>query len=180
MSRPQEVTFEDALAVIVILPSLAPRPTTTNICALEIDLVDKLTIIPSKQSFKFGYSGKVEADVVYALKLNIPLVNLQNPGPHVTLADNLTNTQITNIQEEYKSRKMVCDSQSNVNIAIIAVLNLAVPRTYLWAVAGAVGTRNNRFTDDPKVILQGLQDNYGQMTPVEKKMEADWSAAWNL
>ena len=36
------------------------------------------------------------------------------------------------------------------------------------------------FTDDPKVILQGLQDNYWQMTPVEKtKMEADWSAAWN-
>ena len=46
--------------------------------------------------------------------------------------------------------------------------------------AGAVGTRNYIFTDDPKVILQGLQDNYGQMTPTEKtKMEADWSAAWN-
>ena len=45
--------------------------------------------------------------------------------------------------------------------------------------AGSVGKRNYRFTDDPKLILQGLQDNYGQMTPAEKtKMEADWSAAW--
>ena len=82
-----------------------------------------------------------------------------NPGPHVTLTDNLTKTQITNIEEEYKARKMVWDSQSNVNRAIIAGLNLAVPRTYQRAVAGVVGTRNYIFTDDPKVILQGLQDN---------------------
>ena len=50
-----EVTFEDALAVIGTLPSLEPRPTSTNIRALEIDLVDKLTMIPSTQSVNFGY-----------------------------------------------------------------------------------------------------------------------------
>ena len=76
---------------------------------------------------------------------------------------------------------MVWDSQSNVNRSIISGLNISVPRTYRRAVAGAVGTRNYRFTDDPKVILQGLQDKYGQMTPAEKtKIEANWSAAWNL
>ena len=125
-----EVTFEDALAMIGTLPSLEPRPTATNIQALEIDLVDKLTMIPSKQSVDFEYSRKVEADVVYALKTNILWVDWQNPGPHVTLTDNLTDTQITNIQEEYKARKMVWDSQSTVNRAIISGLNLAVPRTY--------------------------------------------------
>ena len=175
-----EVTFEDDLEVIGTLPLLAPRPTATNIRALEIDLVDKLTMISSKQSVDFGYSGKVEADVVYALKTNIPWVDWLNPGPHIMLAENLTETQITNIQEEYKARKMVWYSQSNVNRAIIAILNLSVPRTYWRAVAGAVGTRNYIFTDDPKVILQGLQDKYGQMTPTEKtKMEADWRAASN-
>ena len=175
-----EVTFGDALVVIGTLPSLAPRPTATNICALEINLVDKLTMVPSKQSVDFGYSGKVEADVVYAFKTKIPWVDWKNPGPHVTLTDNLTDTQITNIQEEYKARKMVWYRQSNVNRAIIAGLNLAVLRTYLRAVAGFVGTRNYRFTDDPNVILQGLKDNYDQMTPAEKtKVEADWSAVWN-
>ena len=93
-----EVTFEDALAVIGTLPSLALRPTATNIRALEIDLVDKLTMIPSEKSIDFGYSGKVEAEVVYALKSNIPWVEWKNPGPHVTLADILIDTQITNIQ----------------------------------------------------------------------------------
>ena len=96
--------------MIGTLPSLAPRPTATNIRALEIDLVDKLTMIPSEQSVDFGYSGKVEADVVYTLKTNIPWVDWQKLGPHVTLADNLNDTQITNIQEEYKARKMVWDS----------------------------------------------------------------------
>ena len=75
---------------------------------------------------------------------------------------------------------MVWESQSNVNRAMITGLNLAIPRTYHRAVEGDVGTRTYRFTDDPKVILQGLQDNYGQMTPAgETKMVADWSAAWN-
>ena len=75
---------------------------------------------------------------------------------------------------------MVWDSQSNVNRAIIAGLNLIVPRTYRRAVAGSVGTRNYRFTDDPEVIFQGLQENYRQMTPTEKtKKESDWSVAWN-
>ena len=95
-----EVTFEDALSVIGTLPSLAPRPTATNIRVLKIDLVDKLTMIPSEQSVNFGYSGKVEADVVYALKTNIPWLDWQKPGPHVMLTNNLTDTQITNIQEE--------------------------------------------------------------------------------
>ena len=46
------------------------------------------------------------------------------------LADNLTGTKITNIQDEYKARKMVWDSHSNVNRAIITGLNLAAPHTY--------------------------------------------------
>ena len=67
-----EVTFEDALSVIGTLPSLAPRPTSTNIRALKIDLVNKLTMIPSEQYIDFRYAEKVEADVVYALKTSIP------------------------------------------------------------------------------------------------------------
>ena len=75
---------------------------------------------------------------------------------------------------------MVWDSHSKVNRSIIAGLKLAAPRTYQRAGEGAVGTHNYRFMDDPKVILQVLQDSYGQMTPAEKtKMVADWSAAWN-
>ena len=66
-----KLTFKDALKVIGTLPSLSPRPTATNICALEINLVDKLTMIPSEKYVDFGYSWKLEADIVYTVKTNI-------------------------------------------------------------------------------------------------------------
>ena len=66
------VTFADAVAAIGTLPSLAPRPCATNIRALAIDLIDKLTIIPSEQTADLGYSGLAEQDAVYALQINTP------------------------------------------------------------------------------------------------------------
>ena len=71
MSHPM-VTYADALAAIGTLPSLAPRPCSTNIRALTVDLIDKLTIIPSEQSADLGYSGLAEQDAVYALQTNVP------------------------------------------------------------------------------------------------------------
>ena len=129
MSTP-EVTFKDTLAVISTLPTLSPSSTATNIRALVIDIVEKLTMILSEQSANFGYAGKVEADVVYALKTNTAWVDWQNPEPHLTLGEELTDAETTNRKEEYKAQKMVWDSQSNVCRAIITGLNLAVPRTY--------------------------------------------------
>ena len=46
MSHPI-VTYDDTRDAIGQLPSLGPRPTATNIKALVVDLVEKLTIIPS-------------------------------------------------------------------------------------------------------------------------------------
>ena len=71
MSTPL-VTYEDALAVIETLPHLSPRPTATNIRALVVDLVDKLTIIPSQHSPDFGYEGMIEAEEIYSLKTQTP------------------------------------------------------------------------------------------------------------
>ena len=58
------VAYADAVTAIGILPSLAPRPCSTNIQALTVDLIDKLTIIPSEQSADLGYSGLAEQDAV--------------------------------------------------------------------------------------------------------------------
>ena len=66
MSHPL-VTYADAVAVIGTLPSLAPRPCSTNIRAQTIDIIDKLTIIPGEQSADLGYSGLAKQDAVNAL-----------------------------------------------------------------------------------------------------------------
>ena len=79
MSHPM-VTYADAVAAIGTLPSLAPRPFSTNIQALTIDLINKLTIIPSEQTADLGYSGLAEQDAVYALQTNVAWANWINPG----------------------------------------------------------------------------------------------------
>ena len=79
MSHPM-VTFADGVAATRTLPSLAPCPCATNIRALAIDLIDKLTIIPSEQMVDLGYSGLAEQDAVYALQTNLAWANWPNPG----------------------------------------------------------------------------------------------------
>ena len=74
MSYPM-VIYADAVAAIGILLSFAPRPCSTNIRALTVDLIDKLTIIPSEQSADLGYLGLAEQDAVYALQTNVPWTN---------------------------------------------------------------------------------------------------------
>ena len=79
MSHPV-ITYEEAVAAIGVLPSLAPRPCATNIRALETDLTDKLIIVPSEQTADLGYSGLVNQDAVYALQTNTPWENFADPG----------------------------------------------------------------------------------------------------
>ena len=71
MSHPM-VNFADAVAAIGILPSLSPRPCSTNIRALAVNLIDKLAIIPSEQSADLEYLGLAGQDAVYALQTNVP------------------------------------------------------------------------------------------------------------
>ena len=81
MSQPP-VSFEDARDAIGVLPSLEPRSTATNIQALVIDLVNKLTIIPSQQLADLGYAGLVQQDELYALATNEPWKNWPDTGAH--------------------------------------------------------------------------------------------------
>ena len=75
-----DLTYEEVKQVIGTLPSLAPRPNFTNIRALWIDLVDKLTSIPSQQNAALGYAGMVQPTDIYALDTNEPWKDWGNPG----------------------------------------------------------------------------------------------------
>jgi hypothetical protein len=85
MSHPI-VTYDDAQDAIGQLPSLEPRPAATNIRALVLDLVNKLTIIPSEQAPYMGYADMAEQKATYALSTNMPWTSWPNPG-----ADRATN-----------------------------------------------------------------------------------------
>ena len=177
MSHPA-VSFEDATRVIGILPSLAPRPNSTNLRCLTVDLEDKLTTIPSEQSADWGYSGMITIDEIYGLKTGgTHWTNWADPGPH--RATGGTSAQQRDAGARYDADKKVFDSEANVRRAINAALNIAVPREYRGS-AATVGARVYKPNECPKAILARLRDIYGRTTPAEKKAnETLWSQNWN-
>ena len=142
------VTFADAVAAIGTLPSLAPRPCSTNIRALAIDLIDKLTIIPSEQTADLGYSGLTGQDAVYALQTNVAWANWPNSGQVPPTDDAWTPEQSRTARNLHAANKLCYNSESNVPRAINAALNTAIPRTFRRVPGGGIGVRTFRPTDD--------------------------------
>ena len=138
MSHP-EVSYADAVATIGTLPSLAPRPCATNLRALTIDLVDKLSMVPSEQSADLGYSGMVEQDAVHALRNPTPWVNFLYPG-QVPISDaGWTREQIADNIILHKALKGCFNSESNMRRATNAAINVATPRMFRRVPGGLVG-----------------------------------------
>ena len=170
------VTYEDTKTTLGTLPSLAPRPNSTNIRALTIDLSDKLTTIQSHQSADHGYSGVIDDLDDYALKCNVPWRSWPDPGPHRpegTTRDERDNTGIL-----YDANKVVYDSQINVIRVINAALNIAVPREYCGSTTGDVIGVNIIYhpSDCPRKILANLRCQYGRATPAKKQVNEKNSA----
>ena len=136
---------------------------------MVIDLIDKLTIIPSQKSSDFGYARSVEQDAMYALKTPTLWVKWNDPVNHHPSNNTWSAEESTNQEVIYDANKKVFDSQTNVNHAVISGLNMYVPRAYRRVAARPIGAKIYKPSDDPKRILSTLQENYGQMTPAEKR-----------
>ena len=75
------ITYNEALTVIGTLPTMAPRPNATNICAVDRHLDERLSTIPYFQSTTFGYSGMAKKAELCALDTTTPWEYFANPGP---------------------------------------------------------------------------------------------------
>ena len=169
MSAPS-ITFEDAVSIVGTLPPLHPRPSGTNLRACTLDLIDKLSGMPSHQSSDHGYSGIA----IYALTSpTTPWVDWPDPGPNRTIDAALDAAGQAEALVQYNAYKKVYDFQENVRRAVINALNAAVPQAYRRVAGRGVGVRNYRPTDIPTDILAGLHRMYGRLTPTEER-------AWKL
>ena len=174
------ISFDEALAIIGVLPSLEPRPNATNIRALTVALVDKLSTIPSQQSVEFGYSGMVEQEEIHALNTTTPWANFNNPGVHPPTNENLTPVQQRDQLGLYQASKEFYDSESNVRRATNVGLNAAVPRKYKRSGGDRIGAKTYKANDDPRAILNALRNTYGRPSPGEKRAnEKAFGAGWN-
>jgi len=177
-----DIDYDTATAVIGTLPSLHPRPSHANIRALERDLFEKLEQLQSTQSEEWGFRGLAEQPVEYALKSVTAWVHAPNPGQHRQLG--LAAQATRDAEAVYLAEKSAYQAQATVTRAIIAALNIAVPKAFRrgttavgTALIGAAAYRSNH---DPRAILLALRTTYGIPSPAERNAnDAAFSAPWN-
>eukprot|EP00804_Cyclotella_cryptica_P023697 CCRYP_019320-RA/>CCRYP_019320-RA protein AED:0.37 eAED:0.35 QI:0/0/0/1/1/1/6/0/1607 len=163
---PISVTYEEAKETIGILPSLAPRPNASNLCALSRHLEQRLQTIPCHQAPEHGFLSMVMPPAIYALCSDTPWEEWPNPGPHPATAE--TTAKQNNLRNVYDANKAVFDSQQNVRRAVTEALNTAVPNAFRKPVGNQIGAKVYTIRDDPQTILADLRTKYGVCTPREK------------
>ena len=186
---PPPIDFMDISTKLVGVPSMAPRPTATNIKAVEDAIVEVVCAYPSQQSEDFGFQGMVQAPEIYALVCNEPWRDWADPGPtprgtdanpHPDHPNGLTTEQARAEKSIWEANKEVFFSQQNMKRAIIDTLNRVVPKAYRRLPGNGIGVAKYKVSNDPRDILRGLRDRYGQMTPDEKRTnDARFAAGWN-
>ena len=101
---------------------------------MVVNLVDKLTSIPSKQSADHGYTAMVEQNELYTtFRTNVPWDPAHDTGPCRNVDP--TATYYVNKQSGiiYNANKKVFNLEENINRAVIQALNQAVSYTYKHA-----------------------------------------------
>ena len=128
------ITYEEALTIIGTLPSMEPRPNATIIRVVDRHLDERLSTIPSFQSATLGYAGIAKKAELYALNSTVPWVDFDNPGPVRQVTDGSLEAGGQRDQQAiYDGHVTIFTSQANVKQAIIAALNLCVPKnTGVW------------------------------------------------
>jgi len=109
-------------------------------------------------------------------------INLPNPGQHRQLGLNAGDTR--DAEAVYLAEKAAYQAQATVTRAIIAALNIAVPKAFkrgTTAVGGAlIGAAAYRSNHDPRAILLALRNIYGIPSPAEQNAnDAAFAAPWN-
>lgn len=176
-----DIDFDIAAAAIGTLPSLHPRPSHSNIRALERVLFDRLETLQSTQSEEWGFRGLAEQPAEYALKSATPWTHSPNPGQHRQLGLNAGDTR--DAEAVYAAEKAAYQAQATVTRAIIAALNIAVPKAFkrgTTAVGGTlIGAAAYRSNHDPRAILLALRTTYGVPSPAERNAnDAAFAAPW--
>jgi hypothetical protein len=120
------------------LQSLHPCPSHASIRALERDLFKKLETLQSTQSEEWGFRGLAKQPEKYALKSATPWVHSPNPGQHHPLG--LAAGATRDAEAIYAAEKAAYQAQATVTRAIIAALNIAVPKAFRRGTNAGGGT----------------------------------------
>ena len=70
---------------------------------------------------------------------------------------------------QYNFKSGMYEWNEHIKASVIGGLNLSVPSVYRKGTDGGVGTRMYQTTNDPREIIRGLRQLYGQLSPKERE-----------
>jgi hypothetical protein len=172
------ISFERAKEHVGAIPTMHPRPTFDNINQAVIHLVRKLQQLPAPhQSARNGYAGKILSIPQYALLDNQAWVDWPYPGAHHTFPEGADRATMEQAKTVWTANNDVYNSEQNVDRAVIAALDIAVPDDFKSGGVAANGWSGNVNARD---IIASLKDKYGTPRPADKaKIEAIYMKPYN-
>jgi hypothetical protein len=172
------ITFERAKEHVGVIPTMHPRPNFDNINQAVIHLVRKLQQLPAPhQSARNGYAGKILSVQQYALMDDTPWVDWPYPGAHHTFPQGADRATMEQAKTVWTANNEVYNSEQNVDRAVIAALEIAVPDDFKSGGAAANGWSGNI---NAREIIASLKDKYGTPGPADKaKIEALYMKPYN-
>ena len=144
------------------LPSMAPRPCSTNIDAFEDAAVDVLSTIPSAQDEDHGFQGLIQSPTIYALTTNIPWRDWPDPGPTrrgTTInpdATVQTPIQARAAQAVWDAENIQFTNEKIIRQAMIDALNRAMLKAYCRRDSTnnqSIGHQSYKISQEPRDIL---------------------------
>jgi hypothetical protein len=172
------ITFERAKEHVGVIPTMHPRPTFDNLNQAVIHLVRKLQQLPAPhQSTRNGYAGKILSVAQYALLDNRAWIDWPYPGPHHTFEQGADRATMEQAKTVWTANSDVYNSEQNVDRAVIAALDMAVPDDFKSGGGAANGWSGNINARD---IIETLKDKYGTPGPADKaKIETIYMKPYN-
>jgi hypothetical protein len=172
------ITFERAKEHVGVIPTMHPRPTFDNINQAVIHLIRKLQQLPAPhQSTRNGYAGKILSAQQYALLDTQAWVDWPYPGPHHTFPNGADRANREQAKTVWLANSDVYNSEQNVDRAVIAALDQAVPDDFKSGGVAANGWSGNINARD---IIASLKDTYGIPGPADKaKIETLYMKPYN-
>ena len=172
------ITFERAKEHVGAIPTMHPRPNFDNINQAVIHLVRKLQQLPAPhQSTRNGYAGKILSVQQYALMDDTPWIDWPYPGAHHTFPQDADRATMEQAKTVWTANNDVHNSEQNVDRAVIAALDIAVPDDFKSGGVAANGWSGNI---NAREIIASLKDKYGTPGPADKaKIEALYMKPYN-
>ena len=154
------ISIEEVTGLLKNPPSLAPRPNFFRLRAIRRHIVNVLKNLQHPWYPIHGWTGMAMQPGLFALLDPLPFVMPGDPGAYPTYTQFASTSQIRMIDSDFKVRKNMYLTSTNIARAIFLMLTDCVPEQY--RVSNTPGLSGWNQTMSINEILDQLESTYGR------------------